>query len=123
MNRNLILSLILAACLGYLARAYFEKPKVIEIPKDRVITRTIIDRKTGKPIEIITEKTKFDTDAALKLSEKRNVIGGAYGLVDKTEIYSVTYGRSLFPNIYVTGQVLFTKSSVEGGLVGFSWNF
>lgn len=121
-NSILILVLILMSGIGgYFYRAYTEKPKVIEVPKLRTQTRTVY--KDGKIVEVIKDSTKFDTDAALKLRDKRNLVQLHYGLVDKTEVYGLGFSRSVFPNIYIGATVLVTKTGVEGGLVGLSWTF
>lgn len=119
-------SLCLALCLisalsGYFYRAYTQKPQILEVPKNRNITRTIY--KDGKVSEVVREDTKFDTDAALKLKEKRNLVQLGYGLQDKREIYSLSFSRSLFPNIYIGAQVLGSKSGLEGVLLLGSWTF
>jgi hypothetical protein len=114
MRRSLIIvSIALAGALGYFGRAYFEKPKVIEVPKERIITKTrYVDRETNKIIEVTTESTKFDTEAAVALSRP-----------SKSKIFSIKYGADL-DNLAIPvygaeyQQVIF--KSVVLGISGYS---
>lgn len=68
---TILVAVLLSLGLGYFIRAYTEKPKTIEIPKDRVITKTqYVDRVTKQIVTVETESTRFDTDAAVKVATK-----------------------------------------------------
>lgn len=68
---TILVAVLLSLSLGYFIRAYTEKPKTIEIPKDRVITKTqYVDRVTKQLVTVETEVVKYDTAAAVKIATK-----------------------------------------------------
>lgn len=103
---------------GYLVRAYFEKPKTLEVPVERIITRTkYIDKTTGKPIEVVKEETKFDSEAqerVLKSSiKKQSFVSAHYGApLDNlsNNFYGISYNKRVFNNLFL-GASIYTNSS------------
>lgn len=110
---------------GYFYRAYTEKPKIVEVPKERVITRKqYVDRVTKQVITVETESTKFDPDAAVQIAQKpkSTLISVAYG-IDKDSLLAPVYGiqvqQRVFSSLYV-GVSGYTNGSIFATL---GWQF
>jgi hypothetical protein len=122
----LIVAVLAFAC-GYLLCEKLAKPKTIEIPTERIITRTkYVDKQTGKPVEVIKEETKFDSEAQLKAiiatTKKQSFVSISYGAKFnqlETSFYGVSYHKRVFKNVFV-GATVYSNSSATVNL-GFEF--
>lgn len=113
-----VVAVIALLALGYFIRAYTEKPKVIEVPKERVVTRTTyIDKITKVPVEVETERVVYDTEAAVeieRLKKPKVLVGLAYGLErydnQTKEVYGAWAQKRILGPIYV-GAALYSNES------------
>lgn len=112
-----LVSVAALLALGYFYRAYTEKPKIVEVPKERTITKTIyIDKITKVPVEVITEHTVYDPDAAVqieKLKAPKVLVGIAYGVVTDygAPVWGAWVQKKLIGPIYL-GVAAYTDQSV-----------
>jgi len=124
-----IIVIIAVFATGYLTRAYFEKPPAtIEIPKERVITKTkYIDKVTKVPVEVVKEHTVFDPEATantiVALRRKNSIAGVSYGadldlhsFKDSVPVYGATYNRRIFSNFFL-GASVYTNGTATVNLL------
>jgi hypothetical protein len=116
MAKNIVI-LVVCIGLGYFIRAYTEKPKIIEVPKDRVITKTqYVDKVTKQIVTVESEVIKYDTSAAVQIAKQSNKqnLSVAYG-IDTSElnlpVYGVQYSYKLIGD-WTVGISAYTNSAV-----------
>lgn len=114
MKLYLLILIIGAIVGGYIATIFF--PKIVEKTqyKDKIVTVTKEIR--AKDGSIIKEITKTEDKQGTKITPimpRQNLLGAS---MTQKNVYEVTYGRKLFPNLFLTVGVD-TDKNIKAGIL------